>query len=234
MIRRSPLLALLSLSLLLALAACSNSAAGPEPTKGDAPTSQPAPRAEGTERLPDTAPEGLEIATFAGGCFWCMEGPFDKTPGVVSTISGYTDGKVPHPTYKQVSAGRTGHTEAIRVTYDPKKISYAQLLEVFWHNIDPTQADGQFCDHGDQYRTGIYAHSPEQKVAAEASKIALEASRVLPGRVVTEIEDASAFYAAEDYHQDFYLKNPGHYQRYRTGCGRDARLKKLWGEKAGH
>lgn len=211
----------------LTLAACAT------PAKGDAPTSQATP-GQGTKALPTAAPEGLAIATFAGGCFWCMEKPFEKLDGVISATSGYTDGVVPHPTYKQVSGGSTGHAEALRVVYDPKKISYDRLLEVYWHNVDPTQRDGQFCDRGTQYRTGIYTHGPDQQRAALASKAALSKAGTLPGPVVTEIKPATPFYAAEDYHQDFYKKEPGHYERYRRGCGRDRRLAQLWGEKAGH
>ena len=190
------------------------------------------------EPMPPAAPtdagEGLQRATFAGGCFWCMEAPFDKLPGVVRTTSGYTDGKVHQPTYKQVGYGDTGHTEALEVVFDPKKITYARLLEVFWHNIDPTVVDRQFCDVGNQYRTGIYVHDEAQRKAAEASRKALVESGRLPGPVVTPVKAAAAFYPAEDYHQDFYKKNPSHYYRYREGCGRDARLKALWGDHAGH
>ena len=225
------------------LLACGNSAADPAAKGGPAstPTTQPAPQKmadedhEGSPEVPNVAPEGLAIATFAGGCFWCMEGSFEHLgDGIVAVVSGYTAGHVPHATYHQVGSGTTGHAEAIRVVYDPKKISYPKLLDAFWHNVDPTQADGQFCDHGSQYRTGIYVHDAEQRTQAEASKVALEASRKLPARIVTEIADATAFYAAEPYHQDFYKTNASHYQRYRSGCGRDARLESLWGESAGH
>lgn len=171
----------------------------------------------------------LAKATFAGGCFWCMEKPFDELEGVVSTTSGYTGGSVPHPTYEQVSAGGTGHTEAVQILYDPAKVSYEKLLEVFWRNIDPLDAKGQFCDKGQQYRSAIFAHGAEQKKAALASKEALEQSRRLPGRIVTEIADAAAFYPAEEYHQDYYEKNPIRYRYYRNGCGRDRRLQELWG-----
>lgn len=198
-----------------------------------APSSQPGVGDAASQALSDTPPEGMAIATFAGGCFWCMEGPFDSLKGVQSTLSGYTDGYKINPTYKEVSAGGTGHAEAIRVIYDPKQISYERLLEVFWHNIDPTVKDRQFCDVGNQYRTGIYVHNEAQRAAAEASKAALVKAGK-PGPVVTPVKAASPFYAAEDYHQDFYKKNPGHYKRYRHGCGRDARLEQLWGEAAGH
>ena len=171
-------------------------------------------------------------ATFAGGCFWCMEPPFDKLPGVISTTAGYTGGHTRNPTYEQVSSGQTGHAEAVEVEYDPKRISYENLLDVFWHNIDPTQRDGQFCDHGSQYRTAIFYHDDEQKRLAEASKAALVKNKPFKGEIVTEITRATEFYRAEDYHQDFYRKNPIRYKFYRTGCGRDARLKELWGKSA--
>ena len=183
------------------------------------PKSMPGPRAA--------------IATFAGGCFWCMEPPFDKLDGVISTTSGYIGGTVARPTYEQVSAGRTGHTEAVQVAYDPSRITYEKLLDVFWHNIDPTVRDRQFCDIGSQYRSGIFVHDAEQRRLAEASKAALERNKPFKGAIVTEIADATAFYPAEEYHQDYYLKNPLRYRYYRTGCGRDARLKELWGERAG-
>ncbi|MGB8856704.1 MAG: peptide-methionine (S)-S-oxide reductase MsrA [Burkholderiales bacterium] len=179
------------------------------------------------------APSGKAKATFAGGCFWCMEPPFDKLDGVISTTSGYTGGQKPNPTYDEVSAGRTGHAEAVQIIYDPKKVSYEKLLEVFWHNVDPTQKDAQFCDHGNQYRTGIFVHDAEQKRIAEASKAALEKSKPFKAALVTEIVDATQFYPAEDYHQDYYMKNPIRYKFYRNGCGRDARLKELWGDLAG-
>ena len=173
-------------------------------------------------------------ATFAGGCFWCMEPPFDKLDGVISTTSGYTGGAKVNPTYQEVSAGSTGHAEAVQVVYDPKKVSYEKLLDVFWHNVDPTQKDGQFCDHGSQYRTGIFAHDAEQQRLAEASKAALEKSKPFKAAVVTEIVAATTFYPAEDYHQDYYIKNPIRYKVYRTGCGRDARLKDVWGASSSH
>jgi peptide-methionine (S)-S-oxide reductase len=181
-----------------------------------------------------TVPPGHKVATFAGGCFWCMEPPYDKLPGVVATISGYTGGAKLNPTYEEVSSGTTGHAEAVQVVYDPKKVAYEQLLEVFWHNVDPTVKDRQFCDGGSQYRTGIFYHDDEQRKAAEASKAALEKSKPFKQPLVTQIQMASAFYPAEDYHQDYYKKNPVRYQIYRSGCGRDARLKELWGDKAGH
>ncbi len=173
-------------------------------------------------------PEGYARATFAGGCFWCMEPPYDKLDGVISTVSGYAGGHVVDPSYRAVTTGRTGHTEVVQVTYDPNVVSYEKLLEVFWMNIDPTTPDRQFCDVGNQYRTAIFSHDNKQQQLAEASKQQLEASAVLPGPVVTEIEPLNAFYPAEDYHQDYYRKNPLRYNFYRTSCGRDARLKELW------
>ena len=178
---------------------------------------------------PATKPAVTAKATFAGGCFWCMEPPYDKLDGVVATISGYIGGQKPNPTYQEVTTGRTGHTEAVEVEYDPKKVSYEKLLEVFWKNIDPTQKDGQFCDHGSQYRSGVFVHNDEQKRLAEASKAALAKSKPFKGEIVTEITPATTFYRAEEYHQDYYIKNPIRYTYYRTGCGRDERLKKVWG-----
>ena len=168
-------------------------------------------------------------ATFAGGCFWCMEPPFDKLDGVISTTSGYTGGSKPDPTYKEVSAGGTGHAEAVQIVYDPQRISYQKLLDVFWHNIDPTSANGQFCDWGDQYRSEIFYHTPEQQKLAEQSKAALEKNKPFKEPVVTTISKATTFYPAEDYHQNYYLKNPLRYKFYRYGCGRDQRLEELWG-----
>lgn len=181
---------------------------------------------------PPSAPKTAR-AVFAGGCFWCMERPFEALPGVLTVTSGYSGGSVPHPTYEQVSSGATGHAESVQVVYDPSKVTYEQLLEVYWYNVDPTQADGQFCDHGRQYRTAIFTADGAQRRAAEESKRRLEASGKLPGRVVTEIVPAGPFYPAEEYHQDFYRKNPARYEGYRRGCGRDARLRELWGAAAG-
>ena len=173
------------------------------------------------------------VATFAGGCFWCMEGPFEKLPGVKSVTSGYTGGQKKNPTYDEVSAGSTGHAEAVQILYDPAAVSYEKLLEVFWRNIDPLTANAQFCDHGSQYRSAVYVHDEAQRKAAEESKAQLEASGRLRGKIVTEIVAASTFYPAEEYHQDYYRKNPVRYHTYRTGCGRDRRLKELWGAEAG-
>ena len=168
-------------------------------------------------------------ATFAGGCFWCVEEAFEKVPGVVSATSGYTDGHVDNPTYRQVSSGRTGHTEAVEVIYDPAQITYEQLLDVFWRNIDPTVADRQFCDFGNQYRTAIFAHDEEQMRLAEASMKALQGSKPFKEAIVTPIVAASTFYPAEDYHQDYYKHNPLRYKYYKWSCGRAQRLKELWG-----
>ena len=173
-------------------------------------------------------------AIFAGGCFWCMEPPFDKLDGVISTTSGYTGGGVKNPGYEQVSSGRTGHAEAVQILYDPKKVTYEKLLDVFWHNVDPTVKDQQFCDVGSQYRTGIFYANEEQKRLAEDSKAQLEKTKPFKAAVVTQITAAGEFWPAEEYHQDFYIKNPLRYKFYRSGCGRDARLKDLWGDKAGH
>jgi peptide-methionine (S)-S-oxide reductase len=172
-------------------------------------------------------------ATFAGGCFWCMEEAFDKVPGVISTVSGYMGGHVKKPTYEQVTTGRTGHAEVVQVEYDPAKVSYARLLEVFWRNIDPTQKNAQFCDHGSQYRSAIFHHDVEQKRLAEASRMALQKSKPFKGEIVTEIAKAGEFYSAEDYHQDYYQKNPARYKFYKSGCGREARLQQLWGRSGG-
>ena len=166
-------------------------------------------------------------ATFAGGCFWCMEPPFDELEGVISTTSGYIAGTTKNPTYEQVSTGTTGHTEALQVVYDPKKITYEKLLDVFWRNIDPLAANGQFCDLGSQYRSGIFYHDGNQKSAAEKSKKSIQTRFKQP--VATEITAATVFYPAEDYHQDYYKKNPVRYKLYSHGCGRAQRLEEVWG-----
>jgi peptide-methionine (S)-S-oxide reductase len=170
-------------------------------------------------------------ATFAGGCFWCMEPPFDKLDGVVSTTSGYTGGHKANPTYAEVSAGTTGHAEAVEIVYDPRKVTYARLLEVFWRNVDPTTPDRQFCDVGSQYRAAIFFHDETQRRLAEESKQVV--AQRLQQPVVTQVVPAVTFYVAEEYHQDFYRKNPIRYKFYRTGCGRDRRLEQLWGKAAG-
>ncbi|MCG8460750.1 MAG: peptide-methionine (S)-S-oxide reductase MsrA [Holophagales bacterium] len=196
----------------------------------------PSPAAEGNPATEAPA-DGLARATFAGGCFWCMEPPFDKLDGVISTTSGYTGGPEERPTYEEVAWGRTGHTEAVEVVYDPEEISYETLLRVFWHNIDPTVKDRQFCDRGSQYRTGIFVHGADQRRLAEASMAELErrqaAGELFREPIVTPILDAEPFYPAEAYHQNFYKKNPRRYHSYRAGCGRDARLRQLWGDDAG-
>jgi len=176
---------------------------------------------------------GRATAIFAGGCFWCEETAFEGVPGVLSVTSGYIGGRVENPTYDQVSAGVTGHAEAVQVLYDPAKISYERLLEIFWRNVDPLQKDAQFCDHGSQYRSAIFYQGEGQRNAAEASKRQLEEQARFKGKIVTEIVSAGTFYRAEEYHQDFYKKSPVRYHAYRIGCGRDARLKELWGEAAG-
>ena len=174
--------------------------------------------------------EKLEQATFAGGCFWCMEGPFEQLDGVRSVTAGYTGGATQNPTYEEVSAGTTGHAEAVQIVYEPTKVSYETLLEVFWRNIDPTQPDGQFADHGRQYRTAIFTHDEEQRRLAEASKAQLASSGKFDQPIVTEIVPASSFYPAEDYHQDYYKKNPLRYKLYRAGSGREGYLKRTWGK----
>lgn len=174
---------------------------------------------------------GLETAVFAGGCFWCTESDFDKVPGVVSTVSGYIGGTVKNPTYEQVSAGGTGHAEAVQVKFDPKKISYANLLKVYWLSIDPLTANRQFCDGGSQYRSAIFYTSENQKKQALAYKKSLEDSKFFDRPIVTEINAASEFYPAEEYHQDYHQKNPLRYKYYRNSCGRDERLEQVWGKK---
>ncbi|MDZ7671050.1 MAG: peptide-methionine (S)-S-oxide reductase MsrA [Gammaproteobacteria bacterium] len=175
----------------------------------------------------------LATAIFAGGCFWCMEPPYDDIDGVHETISGYIGGHVENPTYQQVTSGNTGHAEVVKVTYDPSKVSYARLLEVFWRNIDPLTRDRQFCDRGTQYRSAIFYLNEDQRALAEATRQALEDAGRFKEPIVTEIVAADTFYPAEEYHQDYYLKNPLRYKFYRYNCGRDQRLKKLWGDEAG-
>ena len=182
------------------------------------------------------APAGMNMATakavFAGGCFWCVESDFDKVPGVISTTSGYIGGKTTKPTYEQVSGNGTGHAEAVEIVFDTAKVSYAQLVEHFWRTIDPTTKDQQFCDRGSPYRTAIFAQDAQQLKVAQDSRSALEKSKPFQQPIVTEVVQATNFYPAEDYHQDYYLKNPLRYKYYRSSCGRDARLKQLWGDKA--
>ena len=174
-------------------------------------------------------PAADAVATFAGGCFWCTESDFEKVPGVTSAVSGYIGGRKADPTYEEVSAGGTGHAEAVEVRFDPAKVSYAQLLEHYWRSVDPTVKDRQFCDEGSQYRTAIFVHDAEQRRLAEATRAQVE--KQLGVKVYTEIADAGRFYPAEDYHQDYYKKNPVRYKFYRANCGRDARLEQVWGKK---
>ena len=172
---------------------------------------------------------GLAKVSFAGGCFWCMEEAFEKVPGVTSVTSGYMGGRVENPSYEQVSSGATGHAEAVEVLYDPDKVSYAKLLDAFWHNVDPVTPNAQFCDHGSQYRAVIFYQNEEQKRLAEESKRTIEQSKRFAQPIVTELVMASQFYPAEDYHQDFYKKNPIRYKFYKYNCGRAQRLEELWG-----
>lgn len=188
-----------------------------------------APAARAADHAREDSSGTLATAVFAGGCFWCMEPPFDKLTGVVSTTSGYTGGHVADPSYEQVSSGTTGHAEAVRVEYDPKQIDYTQLLDVFWHNVDPLDAGGQFCDRGSQYRSAIFYENDRQRQLAEQSKEELEDSGRFDQPIATEIVSAGAFYPAEDYHQNYYEKNAYRYKFYRYLCGRDERLQELWG-----
>lgn len=216
-IRRSR--TILPLAMLLALALA-----------GRALAQSAAPAPAGSPGGAPAAPAKTAKATFAGGCFWCMEPPFDKIDGVLSTTSGYTGGTKKNPTYEEVSAGGTGHTESVEIVYDPSRVTYEKLLDVYWHNVDPLTPNAQFCDHGNQYRTAIFYHDAAQKTAAEKSKKDLEASGRFKQPIVTEIVAAAEFWPAEDYHQDYYEKNPVRYQYYRYRCGRDQRLEELWGK----
>ena len=173
-----------------------------------------------------------EIAVFAGGCFWCMEPPYDRLDGVIATISGYTGGHTESPTYHEVTFGDTGHYEAVLVVFDPRRVTYDELVAIFWFNIDPTDDRGQFCDRGSSYRTAIFYQTPQQEAAATRSRDDLEASNRLRRRVVTEILPTATFWIAEDYHQNYYVNSPIRYRTYRSGCGRDARLRQLWGSDA--
>jgi peptide-methionine (S)-S-oxide reductase len=172
-------------------------------------------------------------AIFAGGCFWCVEADFDKIPGVISTTSGYIGGQTANPTYEQVSSHSTGHAEAVQVVFDSKKVSYSRLVEYYWHTIDPTVKDQQFCDHGSPYRTVIFAQNAEQLAMAQASRAALEKTKPFKSAIATEVVQNTTFYPAEDYHQDYYQKNPVRYKFYRSRCGRDDRLVQLWGAQVG-
>jgi methionine-S-sulfoxide reductase len=229
------------LALLLCLGGCKTAPPGDQSgdSSNDQASEAPASEAsssetagEQVEALP-ASPEdpSLEIATFAGGCFWCMEPPFDKTEGVERTIVGYTGGDEEHPTYREVASGQTSHAEAVRVYYDPDKVSYDELLDVFWRNINPTQKGGQFVDVGAQYRTAIFVHDDEQRELAEKSKQKLDESERFDKAIVTEIETADSFWKAEEYHQDFYIKSPGRYKSYRSGSGRDEFIERTWGEE---
>ena len=190
---------------------------------GDSVAEQPKPATP-------TQSNQLATAVFAGGCFWCVEADFDKLPGVSSTESGYAGGELKNPTYEQVSHGGTGHAESVRVTYDPNKVTYEQLLDYFWRHVDPTVKDRQFCDVGNQYRTAIFYQDDAQRRAAEASKATLEKNGRF-SHIYTEIAPAGTFYLAEEYHQDYYRKNPIRYKYYRTACGRDVRINEVWGKK---
>ena len=188
-----------------------------------------------TPAVPPQAPPaaaGTQKAVFAGGCFWCVESDFDKVDGVLSTTSGYTGGKTPNPTYEQVAGKHTGHAEAVEIVFDPKKVSYEKLVEHFWRTIDPTTKDRQFCDAGSPYRTAIFAQDAAQLRIAQASKTALDKAKPFKEPIVTEVLMGGPFYVAEDYHQDYYKKNPVRYNYYRLSCGRDARVKELWGSQA--
>lgn len=207
------------------LLAASAPARAARPASGPAAPSQTAP----SQTAPPSA--ATQKATFAGGCFWCEETTFEGLPGVLSVTSGYTGGTKVNPTYEEVSGGGTGHAESVEVVFDPARVTYARLLDIFWRNIDPTQAEGQFCDHGHQYRSAIFYHDATQKSLAEASLARLRATpQRFKGAIVTEITAAGPFYPAEEYHQDFYKKNPERYHEYRLGCGRDRRLEQLWGK----
>lgn len=210
------------------------SCARPAPVEaGSSSSSTAAPAEEGTRAAGPVA-AGQELAIFAGGCFWCTESDMEKVEGVISVESGYVGGPEQAPTYEQVSSHSTGHAEAVRVVFDPTKTTYAALVEHFWRTIDPFQVNGQFCDHGTQYRSAIFPVDEAQRSVAEASKAAMEA-RFADKKIATSIETPGPFWLAEDYHQDFYKVNPGRYNAYRMGCGRDARTKSIWGdEAAGH
>ena len=212
---------LIVLALLIAAAAC-----GQPPAEEQAPAATASPVAQASAPAPAASSGQLATATFASGCFWCTESDFDTVKGVVSTTSGYTGGRVANPTYEQVSSGGTGHAEAVQVMFDPSIVSYDKLLDVYWHNVDPFSARGQFCDFGEQYRPAIFVHDPAQRAAAEASKQHVQ--QIFDKPVAVAIENAGVFYPAEDYHQDFHTKSAVRYKYYRWGCGRDARLTELW------
>ncbi len=228
------------LPLMLVLAACGQSGqsteigtGGPMTANATAAATPPADSAPAQSTsatataVPSTA--NRAVAVFAGGCFWCMQPPYDKLPGVISTTAGYTGGHTVNPTYEQVSAGGTGHAEAVRIVYDPRQVSYPKLLDVFWHNVDPLAKGRQFCDVGEQYRSAIFPIGDEQQRDAQASRQALQADPRFAQGIATTIEPATTFYPAEDYHQSYYKKNPIRYKYYRHGCGRDQRLQQVWG-----
>ena len=198
---------------------------------GAVPSSSGASSQTSAQSTPNVAPVNTATAIFAGGCFWCMEKPFDQTAGVISTTSGYTGGTTDNPTYQQVGRGGTGHIEAVKVVYDPARVTYAQLLNIYWPEVDPFDGDGQFCDQGETYSPVIFVASDAEQTAAAASKQTIEAR--FPGQTIAvRIMPAKTFWDAEGYHQDYYLKNPVRYAYYRNGCGRDSRLKRVWGAKA--
>jgi peptide-methionine (S)-S-oxide reductase len=215
-----------SLVMLTLLTGC----AGEASSKSEKPAAKPAAASTSASAAAQNAK--LETAIFAGGCFWCVETQFEGVPGVKSVISGFTGGHVANPSYEQVGAGGTGHYESVEIRFDPAQVKYADLLDMFWHSIDPTQANGQFCDRGPTYRSAIFWKDSTQLRAAESSKRAIEKSGVLKAPIVTQILPAAPFYAAEEYHQDFWRKDPDRYYNYREGCGRDARLAQVWGKKA--
>lgn len=227
--RRFPFaLPILFVALVLTTLACGASSSGDPGDAAEAPAT-PA-RDTSYAELPQPE-EGQAVATFAGGCFWCMEPPFDHLEGVLATTSGYAGGEMERPSYKQVSSGETRHLEAVQVLYDPERVSYETLLDVFWRNVDPFDAGGQFCDRGYQYTTAIFTHGDQQREAAEASK--QEVAERFDKPIATEVRPAGEFYPAEEYHQDFYEKEPLRYKTYRSGCGRDRTLQDIWGDEAG-
>jgi len=231
-LRFAPVPALFAVVFLAACSSCGASSSTSESsTAPAAAVEESPPHHDGTPPAPPL-PEGRAAAVFAGGCFWCMEGPFEALEGVDAVLSGYAGGSERHPTYEQVSSGDTGHTEAVWIQYDPATITYAELLETYWHNVDAVDGGGQFCDRGTQYRPAIFPRDEEQRAAAAASIQAIQEQ--LGEDVAVRIEEHDEFWVAEGYHQDFYRTNPSRYTRYRVGCGRDARLQELWGEAASH
>ena len=214
----SPAIALLATALMAA--GCGGAAEADPPDRGGA-------------AVEESPSDTVEVATFAGGCFWCVEEAFQEEDGVLEAVSGYTGGELEDPSYERVSSGRTGHYEAVEVRYDPSEVSYERLLEVFWHNVDPTDAGGQFCDRGPQYRTAIFVHGPAQREAAEASKRRLQEGDEVEEEIVTPILEAGEFWPAEDYHQEYYREHRVQYQFYKASCGRKRTLKEIWGEEAG-